>query len=196
SPSLPPGNYTAASKVTDALGRLVAQAQVGWQLVYQAAQTVTGTATVPSPFAVGQALNVSVRMQNRGALALTNGQLQATVFNATNFTPEAGASIPVNLAAGQNQTFALNVNTTGISTGPKLVVVSLDGRVLDRAMAQAVPQIHINPPIITVRGVSDLLVTNQAVTPTITITSDSAFTSTILLDSQPYVSGTPVSSNR
>ncbi|HKD42278.1 MAG TPA: CARDB domain-containing protein, partial [Myxococcaceae bacterium] len=195
SPSLPPGNYTAASRLNDALGGLLSQAQVGWQLVYQATQTVTGTETVTSPFAVGQVLGVSVQLQNTGAVALSNGQLQATIFNATSFAPEAGASIAVNLAAGQTQTFVVNVNTAAISTGPKLVVASLDGRVLDRVMAQAVPQIHINPPVITVRGVSDLLVTNQAVTPTITITSDSAFTSIILLDSQPYVSGTPVSSN-
>src|SRR5262249_24371593 len=62
-------------------------------------------------------------------------------------------------------------------------------------MAQAVPQIHINPPIITVRGVSDMLVTNQTVTPVITITSDSPFSSTVLLDLQPYLSGTPVSAD-
>src|SRR5262249_59864768 len=106
-----------------------------------------------------------------------------------------GPSIEVTLAGEQPETSVVNANTAAITAGPKLVVAPLDGRVLDGVMAQAVPQIHINPPVITVRGVSDLLVTNQAVTPTITITSDSAFTSIILLDSQPYVSGTPVSSN-
>src|SRR5262249_55097781 len=74
-----------------------------------------------------------------------------------------------------------------------LVVVQLDGRVIDRVMAQALTVVDTSPPVITVRGVTDLQVTNQPVTPTITITDQSAFSSTLLLDDAPFVSGTTVS---
>src|SRR5262249_8863327 len=138
-----------------------------------------------------QVLPVSVQLTNTGALNLTNGQLSATVFNATGFVAEAGSSISINLPAGQTQTFIVNVNTAGMVEGLKLVVVQLDGRVIDRVRAQ---EIHsVDPPLITVRRVTDQQLTNQNVTPVITTTSLVAFTATITLDNQPFTSGTMVS---
>jgi len=96
------------------------------------------------------------------------------------------------LAAGHSTTLTFSFATAALQPGSKLLVTQLDGITYSTLMLEAVPVTDHEPPVITVTGVSDLELTNQSVTPVITITDASAFTSSSLLDGQPFTSGTAI----
>ncbi|MHB8879698.1 MAG: CARDB domain-containing protein, partial [Myxococcaceae bacterium] len=187
-----PGAFQATSELRDASGTVLGQAVTNWQLTYQATQLVTGVAGVPSPFGVGQALPVSIELSNLTALPLGSGQLRAYLLDATSLQAEAIATQPVTLASGQHLTVTMTLGTSGISTGQKLVVVQLDGRTLSRALTLAITRVDNTPPQISISGVTDLLLINLDVVPVIDITDESAFTATMTLDGQPFLSGTQI----
>ncbi len=136
------------------------------------------------------AVSISVTIDAPADLSLTNqtnvvvaGSITSNVAVVTvNGTPgviegsEYSASVPV--TEGEN---SIAVTALGISGG----VVS--GRVdVTRDTV---------PPVISIAGVEDGLVTNQAVTPLVDIDDDTVIESAIELNDEPFQSGTPVTTD-
>jgi hypothetical protein len=193
SASARPGAFLAGAEVRDASGQLLASSQHSFSVAYQPTDTVTGTLTVQSPFGVGQLLRTDALLRNSGGLAVSSGQAKVLLVDAKSLAVQSTGSAVVDLSAGGEISVQIDIPTVGVTTGQKLLVLMLDGRTLDRSTSQAMEVVDQEPPLVTISGVQDLVFTRFDVAPEVTITDQSAFSSTLKLDGAAFVSGTTVS---
>lgn len=194
SPSAVAGAYAVTLQLTRG-GQTLALAVATLDVQVQATRLVTGVLTVPATFQVGVNLPLSVLLDNRSSQALSNEWLAVELYDAegSGLVPAASTAISASLAAQASGSFDFTLPTAALTPGKKLVVVRLGARVIDRALIEAIPLIDLEPPAIAIDGVYDLQLTNQDLTPTISVTDAHAFVSTSTLDGAPFVSGTTVS---
>jgi subtilase family serine protease len=192
SSGLSPGKYIATSRVTDVSGLLIAQSTTTFAVSYPPASLVSATVTVQSPFGVGQPLPVDVLLTNRGSEDESGGTLSVTLVDTASSVEEAQAATTVSVAAQTSASTTVTLGAVG-TAGQKLLVVMLDGVVVDRELIEASVYVDHTPPNILVSGVNDQELTNSDVTPVVTIQDESQFTSSLQLDGQPFQSGTAVS---
>ncbi len=191
---LPVGPYFARTALYAASGSLLSVDIAGFSVEYSASELLAASVVAPNPIGVGLAFPVEVSLQNLGTVPLQQGELEALLIDATTLSLEARATERVDLAAGASAQKSLLLTPLGGTEGQKLLVVQIDGRVVERILVLAVQNYDREPPLIVVEGVSDATLTNVDVTPTVRIEDQSAFTATVTLDGAPFVGGTTISS--
>jgi len=195
SPMARAGTYQLTHEVRDSNGILLASASTTFQVAVVPALNITAVTTVAPVFAVTPPLPVRVELTNTSSAGLQSGALSVELFDiagAMLLAPESTAARAVSVPVGTTRIEDFLLPTTGIAVGPKLLVVRLDGVILQRLRVEAVAPTDNEPPVIEVAGVFDLEVTRFDVTPVITVVDASAFTSAATLDGAPFVSGTAV----
>ncbi|MBZ4420466.1 CARDB domain-containing protein [Myxococcus sp. RHSTA-1-4] len=193
SPHLAPGAYVAVARVLSTSGVPLAEARAAWTLAYEAPEAVKGTLSAQSPFPIGPALMARVSLANTGGMDVENEVLDVLLLDAASLQQQSVASMQVSLAAGHGETVTVPVPTSGLPEGVKLLVARLNGRTLTRILATAETNTDREPPVITVQGVAEGLLTREDVTPVIEVRDASPVSVVVLLDNQPFTSGTPVS---
>jgi subtilase family serine protease len=195
SPMLAPGSYPVTLEASDANGVVASAFST---LVVSAStpqQSLVARITAsPTQFGPGQSTHLSVSLSNQGNVAVDT-PVTVEVRDADALDLEATFSGQAQVAVGGTQTLSFTwTPTAGLNPGLKLAMVEVNGSLLDRTLVTLLSQpVDTTPPQIVITGVMDQQLTNQVLTPTISITDQSAFTSNITLDGLPFISGTAVS---
>ncbi len=193
--STAPGAYPISATLTDAQGNRLAAAN--GLLTIQPASVATGIsgtiAATPGTFGVGQTVTLSATATDVGNVPYPGEPVAIEVGNPSTHTLVASFGSSESFVPGLPVTLSIPWGSAGIAPGDYLAGLVIGGTTVAHAVlhASSAPVDSV-PPTIVVSGVSDGEITNQPVTPQITITDDTAFTQTVTLDGQPYASGTPV----
>ncbi|HEY3158876.1 MAG TPA: tandem-95 repeat protein [Vicinamibacterales bacterium] len=134
--TLPPGAYRARSEPVVS-GTTLSTATTTFQVVYEPADTVTGTLSAANSFRIDAPLPVTVTLSNAGALAVVQGQLHVSLINATTLVLESAATAAADVPAFGTALVSLSLSTRGIQPGDKLLVLELGGRTLDKLLLAA-----------------------------------------------------------
>ncbi len=191
----PPGNYPIAATLSDASGTQLAAAS--GTLVVQPASVATGlsaqiTAT-PGTVPVGEAVTLSATITDVGNASYGAQTVDLEVGNPTTQAILATFGTTQSLSPGQTVSLSDLYGTTGLVPGDYLAAVVVAGTPLAHTVLHASPEA---PPTVVISGVTNGELTNQTVTPVITVSAMTAtYTLTATLNGQPFASGTPVTTD-
>lgn len=156
---------------------------------------LVGALQVPPSFVVGLPLEVDLELTNPTSVALAGQLFTVELVDPASASPvsqSTGAQV-VSLAAGERRVVHFSLPTAGLSPGRRFVLARTSGRVLDTAVTDAQPFVDVEPPVVTISGVVDGEFRAGSVTPLITVTDASSFTSVATLDGASF-SGATISS--
>ena len=125
---------------------------------------------------------------------MTSGELtNDTVTPRISATGTAPVTIVSTLASSVGT--AAYVSGTAISAADSYTLVATATNAYG-AVTQTVPfTLYLTAPVVTITGAYDGEVTNQPITPTISVADAYPVTTTILLGGQPFVSGTTITAS-
>ncbi len=187
-----PGPYTARSTM------LGASASDTFVVGAQGAQGVSVAMTVaPRIVSPGTPLGVQATAINTGNADLLGSEIEARLVDATSNLVVASAVQTADLVRGApvDTSFAFNID--GLNAAHAFVA-AVEVRHAGASLAFAFDTWSIgdtNAPVITVDGVGNAECRTPPVVPTVQVADSSTVTTTIRLDGQPFVSGTPVSAD-
>ena len=188
-----PGNYPITAVLTDSGGHQLATAS--GTLVVQTATVSTGLVgsitAMPGTFAIGQTVTLTASATDVASTPFLNQPFSVEVGDPSTQTVLASFNSVQSLQPGQNVTLTEQYGTTGLTPGDYLAALIVNGTPIAHTVLHAETQVTA-PPSIVITGVSDGEVTNQTVTPQVSVTDATTFTETVTLNGQSYTPGTPI----
>lgn len=185
-----PGIYTARSTV------------LGMSATDDVPVDASGPASVtlalslaPTPITIGMTLSVTADVENVAPADLLGAVVDARLVDPVGGTVVATASQTHDLVSGVPLQAVFGFDTSTLTPDADylaVVEVTHAGEPLALAFVPWTLLGDTDPPVVTITGVSDGQCSEPSVTPVISITDASSFSSTIELDGSAFVSGTPV----
>jgi subtilase family serine protease len=191
-PPLDVGDYTASMSVTDGTGAVVATAATGFTIqLANGAGELTGTMSVtPTTYLRGEVLSAAFAVSNQGSDATV--PVSVLLISQATSAVVARSDQMMTLAHGATAKATVQLSTSSADGNELIAVLVGNGRGLAGQAIAPSPIRDTDPPVITIAGFDDGEYRNGSVTPVVTITDASSFTSEVKLNGKPFASGTQV----